>query len=62
MAETIAVSIGWLSQNPAIKRSEPATASKSRIARIAAVRRPGRNLDIDASVRAASPGLPTRSR
>src|SRR5260370_13228644 len=33
-----------------MKKSEPATASSSTIARIGAVRRPGRSLDIEASV------------
>ncbi len=49
-AETMAVSIGWLAQNPAIRKSDPATATSRTIARTAAARRPGRSLDIAAIV------------
>src|SRR5690348_1455559 len=39
--ETIAVSIGWLSQNSPITTSEAATATKSKIARTEVFRQPG---------------------
>jgi hypothetical protein len=45
-AETIAVSIGWLTQKSPTTTSEAATAARTKIARTAAVRRPGLSFGI----------------
>src|SRR5258706_14780444 len=45
-----------------MKKSEPATTTRSTIARIAKVRRPGRRVDIDASVGVDWPERPPRLR